>query len=155
MSCCWYTRTQQHTFLWITYAVCYSQDDKITINSFDKNLVKNLRSHRISCFTYVNENRPKMKFEQFVLCTFASILMILSCAEQYQCISHDSSVGFCSNVTRTNSVPLVSKVIHKPNNKFMKFFRKTEITIRFPEVTVFLFCFCYTKNRTTFQAEQI
>ncbi|XP_055318190.1 uncharacterized protein LOC129576714 [Sitodiplosis mosellana] len=75
-----------------------------------------------------------MKLDHFVCCIFASILVIFSCAQQYNCLSHDSTIGLCSNVSRNNSVPILSKVIHKPNNKFMKYFRKTDVTIRFPEV---------------------
>lgn len=97
-----------------------------------------------------------MKLNQFVRCIFGSFLVFLSCAQQYECLSHDSTIGLCSNVSR-NSVPLSSIVIHKPNNRFMKWFRKTEVRIRFPQVILsFLFIFLVSKiEHGNFQADQI
>lgn len=71
-----------------------------------------------------------MKLIIFVSC----VLFVISCAHHSCGLSHDSNIGYCSNISQNRSVPVMAKMIHKPNNKYFKLFRKTDVTMRFPEV---------------------
>lgn len=65
--------------------------------------------------------------------TFTIIVLI----KQSYCVSHDSEIGNCSNVGWDRSIPMFSTNIHKPNNRWFSTFRKTDYTVRFPEVIFF------------------
>lgn len=99
-----------------------------------------------------------MKLEHFVCCTVVSIFVILSCAQQYHCLSHDSIVGYCTDVKRGVVQPVLSKTVHKPNNKWFKALRKTDVTLRLPEVNfhyinskfLFSFSFCLRKSNVEY-----
>ncbi|KAJ6649093.1 hypothetical protein Bhyg_04326 [Pseudolycoriella hygida] len=56
---------------------------------------------------------------------------VLLCAYHYQGLPHDTIIGECFNRNRTS--PVISKVVYKPNNKFFRSFRKTNLTLRLPE----------------------
>lgn len=85
-----------------------------------------------------NKVHETMKLAIFV----CSVVWLILCVRHSDGISHDSIIGYCSNVTR--NPPCVSKIVHKPNNRYFKMFRKTDVTIRFPEV------FCLTSHTNSF-----
>lgn len=81
-----------------------------------------------------------MERNHFLWCTFTSVIVFLSCVQQIQCLSHDLRFGNCNITNQT--IPVVSKIIHKPNTGFWSFLKKKEYTCRLPEVTFVCVCMC-------------
>lgn len=76
-----------------------------------------------------------MKFTlNFLNCLLLGVIAFLSCARTTRSVGHDSNIGICQDVIWNRSAPLMTKVVHKNNNRMFKMFRKIELTLRFPEV---------------------
>lgn len=71
---------------------------------------------------------------KFLTISIFGVIALFSCAHVARSVGHDVNVGFCTNVIWNRSVPMMTKVVHKQNNRMFKMFRKTNLTIRFPEV---------------------
>lgn len=78
-----------------------------------------------------------MKLKQFVRYVITSALAIFSCVQFSSGLSHDLSIGHCTDMTGNRSIPMLTQVVAKNNNKWFSSFRKTDITLRFPRVRVF------------------
>lgn len=71
---------------------------------------------------------------KFLYFSLSSIIVFLSCARMTQSVSHDTNIGFCQDVMWDRTVPLMTKVVHKRNNRIFASVRKIELELRFPEV---------------------
>lgn len=75
-----------------------------------------------------------MNFISITLFVLGALLV-----NQAYCISHNVQLGICGNGTISRNDPslLLARNIHKPNNRYFSFMRKTEYTVRLPEVIYF------------------
>lgn len=101
------------------------------------------------------KNNNNMEFtSKFLYFSFLSVIALFSCSHVAQSVSHDSNIGFCTNFVWNRSVPLMTTVVHKQNNRMFRMFRKTDLTLRFPQVirnfdfTSNFCCFCCNSKRS-------
>lgn len=89
----------------------------------------------------INNNNIMEFASKFLQFTLLGVIALLSCSHLTQSVGHDTSIGFCNDITWGRSAPLMTKVVHKQNNRLFRtvFGRKIELSLRFPEVIKILF----------------
>lgn len=88
-------------------------------------------------FYIISSISNSMEFaSKFLYFTLLGAIALLSCSHLAQSVGHDSSIGFCNDITWGRSAPMMTKVVHKQNNRLFRSVlgRKVELTLRFPEV---------------------